>query len=161
MNKRLFYVVTLLLAASGTALAADSAAERPPAQAGAGQYFQRLDTNGDGAISREEAQGHPRIEQAFEAMDADKDGKVTEAEFRAAMESYREQKGGDKGRAVKDRWSKVDANGDGAISRDEAAQGSPFVAKHFDEIDADKNGQITPQEIRDYIQSHRRQRNTN
>jgi len=51
--------------------------------------------------------------------------------------------GGPKG----DRLQKADTNGDGLISRAEAAA-LPRLAKHFDEIDANKDGQISADEMR-------------
>jgi Ca2+-binding EF-hand superfamily protein len=41
----------------------------------------------------------------------------------------------------------ADTNGDGMISREEA-KALPRLAKHFDQIDADKNGQITAEEMK-------------
>ena len=45
--------------------------------------FAKADTNGDGAISAEEyeAAGYSRFGGSFEALDADVDGAVTEAEY--------------------------------------------------------------------------------
>ena len=118
------------------------------------QYFQRLDQDGNGAISREEAKIHPRMEKGFEAMDGNKDGQVSDAEYRdhlkARMEQHREKSKAE----MKARWDKADANHDGALSREEA-NASPRLAKHFDQIDADKNGQVSTQEITEYMKSHR------
>jgi Ca2+-binding EF-hand superfamily protein len=44
------------------------------------QRVRRMDANGDGTISREEWRGKPEM---FDRIDADKDGKLTPAEFRA------------------------------------------------------------------------------
>jgi Ca2+-binding EF-hand superfamily protein len=48
----------------------------------------------------------------------------------------------------------ADTNGDGMISRDEA-RALPRLAKHFDQIDADKNGQITAEEMKAAHQARR------
>lgn len=134
----------------------------PPANAESGakphrdakQHFQRLDKDGNGSISREEAKAHPRMEKDFDAMDTNKDGQVTEAEYRdyakTRMEQYREKAKTE----MKARWDKADTNGDGMLSREEA-KASPHIAKHFDEIDADKNGQVSEQEVADFMKSHR------
>ena len=43
---------------------------------------------------------------------------------------------------------KIDIDGDGRISRAEAQAGAPRLAKHFDEIDTNKDGFITPEEMK-------------
>jgi Ca2+-binding EF-hand superfamily protein len=48
-----------------------------------------------------------------------------------------------------DGFKAADTNGDGKISREEA-KAHPRLAKHFDEIDADHDGQITADEMRAY-----------
>jgi Ca2+-binding EF-hand superfamily protein len=53
-----------------------------------------------------------------------------------------------------DRFKAADTNGDGKISREEA-KALPRLAKHFDEIDADHDGQITPDEMRAYHEKAR------
>jgi Ca2+-binding EF-hand superfamily protein len=45
-------------------------------------------------------------------------------------------------------WKKVDTNGDGKISREEAQANAPRLAEHFDQIDADHDGTITKEELR-------------
>jgi len=58
--------------------AADAAAA-----ASGDQSWESLDTDGDGAISRTEAQAHAGLASIFDAADADKDGKLTTDEYRA------------------------------------------------------------------------------
>ncbi|MEW9623038.1 hypothetical protein [Rhodanobacter geophilus] len=53
------------------------------------------------------------------------------------------------------RFAAADANHDGYLSRDEAAQGMPRLAEHFDEIDTDHDGQLSKTEILAYIQQRR------
>jgi Ca2+-binding EF-hand superfamily protein len=55
---------------------------------------------------------------------------------------------GDHGKgAMVERLKAADTNADGMISRSEAAA-LPRIAAHFDEIDANKDGQITFEELR-------------
>jgi len=48
----------------------------------------------------------------------------------------------------------ADTNGDGLISREEAAA-LPMLAKHFDEIDTDHDGQLSKAELRASAKQHR------
>lgn len=43
--------------------------------------FAKADTDGDGALSREEAKAMPRVASRFDAIDANHDGKVTMEEI--------------------------------------------------------------------------------
>lgn len=62
----------------------------------AGERFKHADTDGDGAISRAEAEKQvPRLAQKFDRIDADKDGRLTQEELRA----YREARHGRKSKA--------------------------------------------------------------
>ena len=53
-----------------------------------------------------------------------------------------------------DRFKKADTNADGSISRAEAAS-MPRLAKHFDEIDANKDGQASADELRAFHEKRR------
>lgn len=53
-----------------------------------------------------------------------------------------------------ERMRAADTNGDGMISRDEA-KALPRLSKHFDQLDADKNGQVTAEEMRAAHQNRR------
>jgi hypothetical protein len=46
------------------------------------------------------------------------------------------------------RLKAADTNGDGLISKAEAQAALPRLAKHFDQIDANKDGQISPDELK-------------
>ena len=48
--------------------------------------FLTLDRNRDGYISKVEALGNPEVHKRFVGFDADKDGRLSEAEYAAAME---------------------------------------------------------------------------
>jgi EF hand len=68
----------------------DAAAQRPatpspdhPVDVGA--IFDKLDTNHDGNLTREEAQAHPTVAAHFDEADANHDGVVTKEEFMVAF----------------------------------------------------------------------------
>lgn len=137
-----------ILAALGLGSAAVLAVAAPD---GAGQprgplpeRLKAADTNGDGMISREEAAALPALAKHFDEIDANGDGQITSKELRA----YRQ-----KARAAY--WKKIDTDGDGRISRAEAQANAPRLAQHFDELDANKDGFLTPDELR---AAHGRQR---
>ncbi|WP_154654677.1 EF-hand domain-containing protein [Solimonas variicoloris] len=93
-------VVALLLAA----LALPAAAQ-PPADAPGGARMKAVDTDGDGAISRDEAAAALHAE--FRRLDRDHDGALREDEFVAAR---------------LERFSAADADGDGKLTRAELRQ---------------------------------------
>jgi Ca2+-binding EF-hand superfamily protein len=49
------------------------------------EAFERADKNGDGKLSKEEAENLPAIAQRFEQIDADKDGSISKAEYLEAL----------------------------------------------------------------------------
>jgi len=99
----------------------------------------RLDTNKDGLISREEAKPTQRLSQNFDALDTNKDGQLSADELRAA-----------RGRGS---MANIDTNQDGVVSREEA-KASPRIARSFDAIDADKDGQLTREELAAWRKAH-------
>jgi len=98
------------------------------------QHRQHLDANGDGMISRDEAKNAPRLASSFDALDTNKDGQLSREEMRGAWAGRGHQ------------GPRVDANGDGLISRDEA-KAVPWLSQNFDAIDANKDGSLSRDEI--------------
>ena len=75
--------------AAATTAPAATAAVKPavkPAgehQARAAERMKKIDANGDGLISRDEAKGHKGLEKRFDAIDANKDGQLSKDELKA------------------------------------------------------------------------------
>ena len=107
-----------------------------------------MDTNGDGRLTREEhATGARRM---FEAMDADRNGRVTAAEMDAAHERITGGKPQPNALPAAQKIRVVDADGDGVLSADEHAAGS---RRMFDAMDADHDGLLSFPEL---AEGHRR-----
>lgn len=111
------------------------------AQAGAwgDKYFEKADTNADGAISKEEMQA-ARMER-MQGADADKDGFVTSDELSAHHAARMETKKDAHFTRFSERF---DTNKDGKVSTEEVQKHeSPFFAK----ADANSDGKLTKEEM--------------
>ena len=60
----------------------------------------------------------------------------------------------DRAHKMHERLKAADTDGDGKISRAEAVA-LPWLAKHFDEIDTNKDGFLTKEEIKAHREKHR------
>jgi EF-hand domain pair/EF hand len=129
--------ISLLTALSGIAVASAQPGEAREARrdgrhgARAAQHFQKLDTNGDKVVSRDELLS--RITERFDRADADKNGTVTPEERKLAKQKWAEE-----------RFSKADANKDGALSADELPG---RFAKKLQKLDANQDGKLTREEL--------------
>ena len=144
-----------LIAGSAVALAQDGRGRGP----GRGQPsvgFTALDTNGDGVLDAGEIAAAPAM---LAKLDKNSDGRITSAEVRPAMPEGRGRGGGrGEGRGegednaaangveetVKTLMA-FDANGDGKLSRSELPDRFQGL---FDRADLNKDGFVTPDEIR-------------
>ena len=132
----------------------------PPAAAGAG-HFDRVDTNRDGAISRDEARTAHIAK--FNEIDTNRDGFLTADEFRAnhaahgaqARETMRDRMGKMREQRSAHRSERFDADNNGTISRQEWENGPARVRDEaqkmhkdrFDKIDTNKDGQLSVEEL--------------
>jgi Ca2+-binding EF-hand superfamily protein len=143
-------LMAALIALAPAALLAGTTPETPSSARGPGpghegDWFKRLDTNQDGAITKDEAQAAnaERITKTFDTLDANKDGMITQDEMRAAHEARHAEM-----QAQFDaRFKQADTNSDGLLSKDEAQKGMPRLAHAFDKLDANKDGQLSPEEM--------------
>ncbi len=55
-------------------------------------------------------------------------------------------------------FAQANVTHDGKLTRDQASTGMPMVAKHFDEIDTQKNGYVTLPQIEAFMREHAAQR---
>lgn len=135
----------LILTALALASAATLVTAAPEGQAHRAGMLERLkaaDTNGDGFISRAEAGALPRIAERFDAIDANRDGQVSIEELRASHAKHRGE----------GQLKRLDTDGDGKMSKAEALA---KASERFDRADANKDGFLTPDEMKAARHAHR------
>jgi hypothetical protein len=115
---------------------------KPPAAGGP-----RVDANGDGIVTREEAQVYPQLASHFDAADTNHDGRLEGAEVEAGRATARREARA----AIRARWAAADKDGDGAISQAEANESMPLLAKRFSEFDANGDGKVSRDEIHSFV----------
>jgi Ca2+-binding EF-hand superfamily protein len=99
--KRAFFMVTMLPAlvfAQATKVGSDivgAPGSKPRASLDA--RINRLDTNGDGMISRAEASGYPKLAKAFNRIDVNKDEQLSRDELMAFKEKAKAVRAAKKG----------------------------------------------------------------
>ena len=143
-------VAFLTALALGSAATLVMAGDGPRGDRGAGlERLKAADTDGNGMISRDEAKALPRLLKNFDAIDANHDGQVTMEEMHAFHAAHR---GAHRGGFL----AKLDADKDGRISREEA-NAAPRFAERFDAIDANRDGFVTPDELKAAHAKHRAQ----
>jgi len=146
MNRNSIIATAVLALAPAALFAAAESAAPPDRSAREAEMFQRLDTNQDGVLTKDElqAKGAKRVAQSFDKLDRDKDGMVTQDEMREArttrMAEMKEH--------AEERFKAADKNADGSLSKEEATAGMPRAAKRFDTLDQNKDGQLSPDELR-------------
>jgi Ca2+-binding EF-hand superfamily protein len=111
-----------------------------------------LDTDGDGLISRAEVASHPRLAAKFDTLDANKDGRLDAAE-RPSWQGKHRSKDGHGRRGMADAVA-LDADGDGRISRAEAAK-QPKFATRFDQADGNRDGYLVRSELQAWTEQRR------
>ncbi len=112
--------------------------------------FGLFDENKDGKLSRDEVQ--KGIDKMFTDIDTNKDGTISQEEMRAHHKAMH-----DKMRSqMQERWKAADKDGDGALSRAEVdAAKMPMLSRDFDKLDADKDGKLTADEMRNMMMQRR------
>jgi Ca2+-binding EF-hand superfamily protein len=134
------------------------------------ERFARMDTNRDGAVTREEIDAGRAARRAemqdrrFGMMDANKDGSVSRGEFDAAASARsdrRAENGGKRGKrggrgGPEAMLARADTNADGRLTLAEMLS-RPMA--RFETSDANRDGTLTPEErkaARDKMRAERR-----
>lgn len=131
-------------AATG-ATAATTPTTAGPHRHGRHDLFKLWDTNGDGQITRDEAQAAAAAMAAkrFDKLDLNKDGVLTREEVQQAWQARRaefKQK-------FEAKFKAADTNGDGGLSKAETTAAFPRLARHFDQLDLNHDGILTLDEL--------------
>jgi Ca2+-binding EF-hand superfamily protein len=136
MNCSRLLVAAITFTLSGAALAAPPvpSAETPPRD-----HMARLDSNNDGVVDRAEASRHPRLAEKFDSLDRNHDGRLDAGE-RPSRHGKRDHR---RGMA---HVIALDTDGDGRISRGEAAA-QPEFAERFAQIDRNRDGYLVRSEV--------------
>lgn len=133
-----------------------------------GDSMVSLDKDGDGRVSRSEAEPAPYILSQFSLLDKDLDGYLSANEFAAlgapstggtvgGMSSLDKNNDGlisrseaDADRDISTRFSQLDKNGDGYLdSKEYGAVGAPSAGGMVSDLDKDKDGFISRKEAQD------------
>lgn len=138
-------VAILLGAAPGVAQMMDDLGEDKGFRHMGARMFDRIDADGDGAITNEEMRA--RMEQRFGQADSDGNLVVTKAEIIAAIERHAEHRRIKRhSGTIADRLVyRLDINDDGAIGR---AEYENRAAKVFALLDFDDDGKVEKAELR-------------
>lgn len=129
--KKLKYGLLGGAAALAMAMTLPALAHAEPGKGGhIGKLFEMADTDKDGAISQAEFRAGAEVR--FDAMDKDGDGVLTKEEMKAAHEEMREKFKAHRGERLDpaERFAKLDADGDGKVTLDEMKES---VAKRLAE----------------------------
>ena len=103
-------------------------------------FMARLDANGDGELSREEASR--MHEERFTKLDTDGNGALSEAELAAGRLGHTDPAARAAHQAK--RFARLDADGDGLLSPDEAKRMPEAV---FQKLDSDSDGALSAEEF--------------
>lgn len=123
-------VVPLFVLVSGCATLEETFQESPLASA-----FANFDEDGDGVISRDEAQAQPTMAETFKVVDTNDSNGIDSNEYEAAAAHI----------APLD-FEFVDINGDGVISEREASAMPITLREAFGTVDSDADANVSPVE---------------
>ena len=140
---------------SGLTLLCCGLAAMPLAAAGQEGRFAAADADRNGVLSRAEVERRlPRLALRFDEIDRNRDGSLSPDELRAHARVRKAPDGRAEG-GFAAHFRRADADGDGALTRAEAAEGLPRVAAKFDLLDANRDGRLTQDELRRYFDAKR------
>ena len=84
MNELIKVAALAAVLSASAAFAQDYPSTQPSAQSGQAADYSKLDANGDGSISKDEAKADPTLSAKFMDLDKDKSGSLSTTELSAA-----------------------------------------------------------------------------
>lgn len=114
---------------------------------------ERLDTDGDGRLSRAEVSakasrgGRNMLLDNFDAIDANRDGHLVRTELRAWHERQRPQREAQMRQRFDEKFAAADLNGDGRLSRVEVDEKMKRLAGRFAWMDDNRDGFLSRAEL--------------
>jgi Ca2+-binding EF-hand superfamily protein len=155
VNKTL--LVALCVFGASVALAQQPAsgnrdARRAEMQAKADARFKQSDSNHDGKLSQAEwrAAREQRLAEEFARLDANKDGGLTADEMRQGFRARQQMRASHRhaGMAMREQMRALDVDHDQALSRAEIGERMPRLSQNFDRIDSNHDGNLSREEMR-------------
>lgn len=83
----------------------------------------------------------------YEVLDCNHDGHASQEEIHDFVKYHRQKR-------FQSRFNSVDADSNGQLNKEEAKQGFPHLAKRFDQLDVNHDGQLSIKEIRTFHHQH-------
>jgi hypothetical protein len=116
--------------------------------------FNAADADRDGSLDRVEAQAlGARVAEHFDRIDADSNGGLTPEEMKNARKGSR--RGHGRAAFFMGLVKGMDDDADGAISRAELGGKMPLWSENFTTIDADGDGRLSHEELREHARATR------
>jgi len=104
------------------------------------QLFQRLDRNRDQRLNKQEVQNHPYLQRHFDRLDRLGHGYLSPEDLsHKTRPQWRKR--------MLQLFNEEDRNKNGLLERSETIN-HQWLQKRFDAIDADKDGRLSPNEVR-------------
>jgi Ca2+-binding EF-hand superfamily protein len=103
------------------------------------EWFQQLDRNRDGRLTRDEVRGHPYLEMNFERLDRKGRGQLLPADLAPARLHFL-------GERLRRKFQEADRSGDGRLTPTEA-EAIPWLFRRWREADLDGDGRVTLEEF--------------